>query len=162
MSTFTYCPLCATALVERALEGAPRAACPSCDYVHYDNPTPVLAAIVQRGDDVVLVRNVGWPETWFGLVSGFMERGETPEEGLLREVREELGVQGRDVVFVGNYAFRRVNQVILAYHVTIDDAPSPNPEEIAAIKHVPVTKLKPWPFGTGHAVRDWLASLEGP
>jgi hypothetical protein len=29
-------------------------------------------------------------------------------------------------------------------------------DELAEIKSVPVDKLKPWPFGTGHAVRDWL------
>lgn len=159
MPTFTYCPLCAAALTARAPDdGHPYATCPSCAFIHYDNPTPVLAAIVQRGEDVVLVQNVGWPEDWFGLVSGFMERGETPEEGILRELYEELGVSGRDVTFVGNYAFRRANQVILAYHITIDDSPEPNPDEIAAIKVVPVSKLKPWPFGTGHAVRDWLAA----
>lgn len=156
MPAFIYCPLCATALKPRD-DQQPYAACPSCTFVHYDNPTPVLAAIVQLGEDVVLVRNVGWPEDWFGLVSGFMERAETPEEGILREIHEELGVHGRDVYAVGNYAFRRANQVIMAYHVTIDDTPEPNPEEIAAIKVVPVSKLKPWPFGTGHAVRDWLS-----
>ena len=34
----------------------------------------------------------GWPEKWFGLVSGFLERGETPEEGMRRELAEELAL----------------------------------------------------------------------
>ena len=104
----------------------------------------------------MLVRNIGWPETWFGIVSGFLEKGETPEEGVLREVREELQVDATMVGLVGPYSFERFNQIILIYHVTIDDEPTANPSELAAIKQVPINKLKPWPFGTGPGVADWL------
>jgi NADH pyrophosphatase NudC (nudix superfamily) len=61
--TYDYCPSCATALEEREVENITRRVCPACDFIHYDNPLPVVAAIVERGEDVVLVRNVGWPET---------------------------------------------------------------------------------------------------
>ena len=52
-----------------------------CGYIHYDNPTPVVAGIVELGSNVVLVRNRGWPADWYGLVTGFLERGETAEKG---------------------------------------------------------------------------------
>ena len=156
---YDYCPSCATALEDRAVEGADRRACPSCDFIHYDNPLPVVAAIIERGDDVVLVRNVGWPETWYGLVSGFLEKGESPEEGILREIEEELGVRGELVSLVGAYGFERMNQVIIAYHVRIpEDAQLVLNDELEDSKLVPITKLKPWPFGTRAAVRDWLAA----
>lgn len=156
---YDYCPSCATALEDRAVEGVDRRACPSCDFIHYDNPLPVVAAIIERGDDVVLVRNVGWPETWYGLVSGFLEKGESPEEGILREIEEELGVRGELVSLVGAYGFARMNQVIIAYHVRIpEDAQLVLNDELEDSKLVPITKLKPWPFGTGAAVRDWLAA----
>lgn len=156
---YDYCPSCATALEDRAVEGVDRRACPSCDFIHYDNPLPVVAAIIERGDDVVLVRNVGWPETWYGLVSGFLEKGESPEEGILREIEEELGVRGELVSLVGAYGFERMNQVIIAYHVRIpEDAQLVLNDELEDSKLVPITKLEPWPFGTGAAVRDWLAA----
>lgn len=163
MPKFIYCPQCAKQLVERTIEDQTRAACPDleCGFVHYDNPTPVVAAIVQKGDDVILVRNIGWPETWFGIVSGFLERGETPEDGVLREVREEIQVDAQLVGLVGVYPFERFNQVIMVYHVTIDDEPVANEAELAAIKHVPIQKLKPWHFGTGPAVADWLQAQLG-
>lgn len=153
---FVHCPLCAAALVDREVDGETRRAC-ACGFVHYDNPTPVVAAIVQVGDEVVLVQNKGWPGSWFGLVSGFLERGESPVEGVLREVREEIGLYAELVSLVGNYGFEEMNQVILAYHVRADGEPVAG-DEIEAIRRVPIAKLRPWPMGTGKAVADWLAA----
>ncbi len=161
--TFAYCPRCAAALQpQEDHEGRTRAFCPTeeCGFVHYDNPTPVVAAIVQHGHDVVLARNHGWPDTWFGLVTGFLERGESPEDGILREVAEELCVEARVQSFVGLYTFEMMNQLIIAYHVTIEAEPSAGPE-LAAIKKVPISKVRPWPTGTGDALRDWLAAHSG-
>jgi len=158
MSEWEYCPCCGGRLEPyEDAEGYERHRCTAeeCDFIHYDNPTPVVAAIVQYGDDVTLARNVGWPEDWFGLVTGFLEKGETPEAGMKRELREELEVDAEIVGFVGHYPFEEMNQLILAYHVTIDEDPTAGPE-LAEIKSVPIDDLKPWPMGTGHAVRDWL------
>lgn len=160
---YRHCPKCARPLEDRVLEGRTRRACPDpeCGFVHYDNPVPVVAAVVQRGDDVVLVRNRGWPETWFGLVSGFLEKDEHPADGMLREIREELGLEGEAPSLVGVYPFPQMNQVILAYHVRVEGEPTAG-EELAAVKIVPVAKLRPWDFGTGQAVKDWLASVRSP
>ena len=161
---FVHCPRCTTALETRELDGLKRRVCPDpeCGFVYYGNPTPIVAAIVERGDDVVLVRNVGWPETWFGLVSGFLERKEDPEQGALREVQEELGLEAELVSLVGVYPFAQMNQVILAYHVRVSEDAEINIDtnEIAAFKLVPSDKLEPWPFGTGAAVADWIAARQ--
>lgn len=156
-----FCPRCASPLTPRVegqgAEARERLACSkACGYVHYDNPLPVVAAIVEHGDSVVLVRNHGWPEGMFGLVTGFLERGETPEEGVLREVREEIGVEAELVGLVGVYAFQQRNELIVAYHVKASGELRLG-SELAGMKQVPIAKLRPWPFGTGHAVKDWLA-----
>ncbi len=117
----------------------------------------MVAAIVQHGDDVILVRNHGWPETWYGLVTGFLERDETPEEGVLREVKEELDLDASVESFVGVYTFAMRNELIVAYHVAAEGEITLG-DELADFKRVPVDKLKPWGFGTGEAVRDWLAN----
>ena len=162
LADFAHCPRCASPMDERDLDGHARRVCPDadCGFVYYGNPTPVVAAIVERGGDVVLVRNVGWPETWYGLVSGFLGRSADPADGVLREVREELGLEAELVSLIGAYGFDQMNQVILAYHVRVpaDAVITPQPDEIADTKLVPVGKLRPWPFGTGAAVADWLAS----
>jgi NADH pyrophosphatase NudC (nudix superfamily) len=139
------------------MDGRERAACPSreCGFIHWDNPTPVVAAFIEHTDGIVLVRNTGWPEKMFGLVTGFLERGEHPDQGVLREVREELGLDASLVEFLGNISFFEANQLLIAYHVKAGGEIHKN-SEIAEVKFVPVEKLKPWPFGTGHVVKAWL------
>jgi NAD+ diphosphatase len=154
-----YCPQCGKELVLSQIDGRNRKACASetCDYVFWDNPTPVIAAIVERDGDVVLVRNKGWPEKMFGLVTGFLEKGETPEQGVLREVKEELGLEGMIADFVGYYSFFHMNQLILAFHVTATGEMVMG-EELSEVKTVRPERLRPWRFGTGYAVQDWLDS----
>ena len=104
---------------------------------------------------MILARNKGWPEGMYGLVTGFLEANETPEEGTLREVKEELSLVGEVRSLVGAYAFPHRNEIIIAYHVVAEGEPVVG-EELAGIKRVPIARLRPWPFATGDAVRDWL------
>ena len=154
-----YCPICATPLSKQQVNGENRRACanPSSDYEEWNNPTPVLAAIAQTGNSVVLVQAIGWPKNWFGLVTGFHESGETAEEGVAREVEEELGLGCRVVSLVGVYSFFQLNQVIIAFHVLLDKGDiTLDKTELVDYKKIPIEKLQPWPSGTGKAVQDWL------
>jgi len=154
-----YCPICATPLSKQQVNGENRRACTnaSCDYVERNNPTPVVAAIAQAGDSVVLVQAIGWPKEWFGLVTGFHESGETAEEGVVREVKEELGLGCRVESLVGVYSFFQMNQVIIAYHVLLDKGDiTLDARELVDYKKIPIEELQPWPSGTGKAVQDWL------
>jgi NADH pyrophosphatase NudC (nudix superfamily) len=154
-----FCPDCARPLETRPHGGRDRLACPdgACGFVFWDNPFPVVAGLVELDGQVILIQNKGWPESWFGLVTGFLERGETPEAAVLRELKEELSLDGEVVRLIGVYDFEMRNEVIVAYHVRGRGTIALG-EELAAFKLVPPEKLRPWPFGTGHAVRDWLAS----
>lgn len=156
MSEARHCLRCGAPLAARETPDGARLACTACEWIFYDNPTPVVAAIVEHEGEVLLVRQRGWPEKWYGLVTGFLERNETPEAGVLRELEEELGLQGEVASLVGVYAFEQRNELIVAYHVRARGEVRLG-EELEAFKRVAIEKLRPWPFGTGHAVRDWLA-----
>lgn len=157
---FKFCPRCATAMTTESRGGADRRVCPSCAFVQWGNPVPVVAGIVELPTGVVLVQNTGWPATWFGLVTGFLEAKEHPEEGVVREVAEELGLEAHIESFVGLYPFAKMNQIIMAWHLTAEGEVAMG-DELQAFKVIPVEKLRPWPFATGDAVRDWLASRRG-
>ncbi len=158
-SDYHYCPHCRAELEPRQHGGRERLACPSCDFVYWRNPVPVVAAIVERAGCVVLVRSHGRPEHWYGLVAGFLESGEHPDDAVLREIQEELGLDVPRASFVGIYAFERLNQVIFVYHVDGGDAPiTLGADELAGYKEVPLERVRPWPQGTGPGLRDWLES----
>ena len=158
-----FCPQCGQPLHPAAVHGQPRQRCVAagCGYVHWDNPVPVVAAIVELDGTIILARNKSWPERMYGLITGFLEKGETPEAAIQREVREELGLDATAAHFIGNYAFFEMNQLILAYHVPARGQIVLG-EELADCKRVPVERLKPWTLGTGPAVRDWLARRGQP
>ena len=157
MPAFSHCPKCGAALTDFTdHEGRSRRKGADCGFIHYDNPTPVVAAIVEHGDDIILVQNKGWPAHFFGLVTGFLEKNEEPTDAVLREVEEELGLKGELVSFVGIYTFTMMNQVIMTWHVRAEGEVVVG-DELAAIKRIPRHKLRPWPMGTGKAVADWLA-----
>jgi NADH pyrophosphatase NudC (nudix superfamily) len=151
-----YCPQCRAEMIQQTIDNETRLGCADqCGFVFWDNPTPVVAAIIEYEGKVLLARNAKWPPEWFALVTGFLERGETPEQCVLREVEEELGLQGEIAEFVGNYSFLEQNQLLITFHVVARGTVSLN-EELAEYKLVPHAEVKPWPMGTGPALRDWL------
>jgi protein tyrosine phosphatase (PTP) superfamily phosphohydrolase (DUF442 family)/8-oxo-dGTP pyrophosphatase MutT (NUDIX family) len=157
MTAFKFCPNCATPLAVGAVDMGPaRLRCPACSFVHWDNPVPVVAAIVEHQGQVILARNKMWPPKMFALITGFLEKDDPdPASGVLREVEEELGLKGRVESFVGHYPFPRMNQLIIAYHVVAEGQVVLG-EELAEYKHVAPDQLRPWPAATGLALRDWM------
>lgn len=143
-------------------DGGPkeRLRCPACSWTHWNNPTPVLAAVIECADRegrVLLARNAAWTNRMFALVTGFMEAGETPQEGIAREVVEETALAVDAVSLIGVYDFQRMNQVIIAYHVVARGEVRLSPE-LAEYKLFAPHELRCWPAGTGQALADWLRS----
>ncbi|WP_206952665.1 NUDIX domain-containing protein [Trinickia acidisoli] len=161
MSDYRFCPRCASALVERADSAADggrmRHLCPDdvCGYVHWNNPLPVVAAIVEYEGKILLARNAAWPEGTFALITGFLEQGETPEQGIAREVLEETSLHVRETELVGVYEFIRKNELIIAYHVKAEGTVALSPE-LLEYRLVEPAKLRPWRAGTGPALGDWM------
>ena len=137
-----------------------RLRCAACGWTHWNNPTPVLAAIVEcadQGGRVLLARNAAWQHRMFALITGFMEAGETPQDGITREVKEETALDVLALDLVGVYDFQRMNQVIVVYHVLAQGEVRLSPE-LAEYKLFEPADLRCWPAGTGYGLADWLRS----
>jgi NADH pyrophosphatase NudC (nudix superfamily) len=150
--------MCAQPLSDQPTDGAIRLRCTAseCSYVHWDNPTPVVAAVVEHEGDVILARNAAWPVPFYALITGFLEKADpSAEEAVAREVQEELGLQAQAVNFIGHYKFDKLNQIILAYHVPATGVITLN-AELVDYKRIPPAKARYWPAATGLALRDWL------
>ena len=159
-----FCPNCATPLQPTTLEedGGPktRLRCPACTWTHWNNPTPVLAAVIELADrdgQLLLARNAAWPGKYYGLITGFMEAGETPREGITREVMEETSLTVDRLSIIGAYDFQRMNQVIIAYHAVARGEIRLSPELVEYKLFTPET-VRCWPAGTGYALADWLTA----
>ena len=157
MSQYRFCPQCAQPLDTMELGGAVRTVCvaPRCGFVHWDNPVPVVAAIVEHEGKVLLAHNVAWPPDWYALITGFLEKGEDPVAGVIREVKEETNLDATEAHFVGLYEFRRMNQLIIAYHVPATGTIKLN-EELDDYRLQAFDEVGYWEAGTGYALRDWL------
>jgi NAD+ diphosphatase len=141
-------------------DGGPktRLRCTACEFTHWNNPTPVLAAVVEcvdRDGQILLARNAAWTQRMFALITGFMEAGETPQAGVAREVTEETGLTVDAVSLIGVYDFQRMNQVIIAYHAQARGEIVLSPE-LAEYKLFAPQDVRCWPAGTGYALADWL------
>ena len=158
---FRFCPACATplAMIEQQEDGGAkeRLRCPACAWTHWNNPTPVLAAVIQYRDQILLARNAAWAGKMYALITGFMEAGETPQEGIAREIREETSLEVSALNLIGVYDFQRMNQVIIAYHAVADGEVKLSPE-LVDYKLYDYDAVKCWPAGTGYALADWLRS----
>ncbi|WP_280152564.1 NUDIX hydrolase [Piscinibacter sp. XHJ-5] len=161
---YKFCPQCATALqmLSAQEDGGPKARlrCAACGWTHWNNPTPVLAAVIELADrdgQLLLARNAAWTGRMFGLITGFMEAGETPEGGIAREVAEETSLQVEALKLIGVYDFQRMNQVIIAYHALARGEIRLSPE-LAEYKLYAPDAVRCWPAGTGYALADWLRS----
>lgn len=162
--TWNYCPACATALqpIAAAEDGGDkvRLRCPACGWTHWNNPTPVLAAIVEcvdQGGRVLLARNAAWTHRMFALITGFMEAGETPEDGIRREVMEETALETVSTTLVGVHEFLRMNQLIVTYHVQARGEVRLSPE-LAEYRLFAPAEIRCWRAGTGLALAQWLRS----
>ena len=162
LENFRFCPLCATALADIAVMEdsgeTVRLRCPACGWTHWNNPTPVLAAVVEYRGKVLLARNAAWanPEM-YALITGFMEAGESPEAGIAREVLEETGLVVSATHLLGVWDFQKRNEVLICYHVLADGEVHLSPE-LADYRLLDPADVRCWPAGTGHALAAWLRS----
>ena len=155
MKKFKFCPMCAASLIERTTG---RVECSAdCGFVNYDNPTPVAAVVVECDGKIVLAHNRSWSNTFYGVITGFVDHGEGPAQCAVREVKEELDLDATPAKLIGVYPFELMNQVIIGYHVEAKGVITLN-EELDSFKLVPPEECVVWPSGTGYALRDWLRS----
>jgi NAD+ diphosphatase len=105
----------------------------------------------------VLARSRSGPEHMYGLLTGFLARGESPQQGVTREVKDELDRDASATRLVGVYPFERKNELIIAFHVQAEGVISLN-EELVDCRAIEPSRRRPWKFGIGLALADWLRS----
>jgi NAD+ diphosphatase len=99
--THRFCGRCGAPTVNAPGERAKL--CPKCGLLSFPRLSPAVIMLIQRGEDeFLLARNRAFAEGFFSVLAGFVEPGESLEEAVAREVREEVNLEIRDIRYFGS------------------------------------------------------------
>jgi NAD+ diphosphatase len=130
--THRFCGTCGHAT--RSDWAGHRRVCDSCGREHFPRTDPAIIVLVTHGDRCLLARNPAWPPRFASTLAGFVEPGESLEDAVAREVYEEVGLRlDRDsITYHSSQPWPFPSSVMLGFTaVALDDALTPDPEEVA-------------------------------
>jgi len=115
-STSGYCPRCGTPTERIENEWGKR--CAQCRYEHYPHLHPATIVLVRDGDRVLLTRKAEWAAGRYALIAGFVDNGESLEGCVAREIKEEAGVDVKDIRYVGSQNWPFPSQMMIGFVAT--------------------------------------------
>lgn len=128
--THQYCGVCATPTQRDPNERARR--CPACKHASYPRISPAMMCLVTRGNQILLARNVNFPAGRYSALAGFLEAGESIEDAVHREVREEVGIEVSEPKYFASQSWPFPNSLMIAYTAEYAGGElTPNGHEIA-------------------------------
>lgn len=108
-----FCGRCGTATVDSATERAK--VCPNCGYTAFPRLSPAIIVLVERGDEVLLVRGPQFAPGRYAVVAGFVEPGESLEGAVQREIGEEVGVEVNEIRYFGSQPWPFPHQLMIGF-----------------------------------------------
>lgn len=111
--THQYCGRCGQKTTYHPTERA--RVCPSCGLTHYPRLNPAIIVAVLRGDQILLARSHRHPPGRFSVLAGFVEPGETLEECVAREVKEEVGLDVENIRYFGSQPWPFPHSLMIAF-----------------------------------------------
>ncbi len=116
---FTYCPICGRKLIDRDSwdEGAVPY-CPVDDIMYFDTPKPCVVVAVMKGKEILLLKQSYIFKDSKVLVSGYVTNGESVEETVYREVKEETGITVGDIKYLGSDYLASKEIIMLTFSAT--------------------------------------------
>jgi len=112
-------------------EDRERRVCQTCGFVDYVNPRIVTGVVAHRDGRILLCRRAINPRKGFWtLPAGFLELGESVEEGAYREAREEACAELEIETMLGVYSIPRIGQVQIFFRAKLLNDPAPGPESL--------------------------------
>lgn len=117
--THPHCARCG-ALTDAAQAGHTRI-CPACGTEHFPRTDPAVIMLITDGDDRALLgRGSSWPENRFSTLAGFVEPGETLDDAVRREVKEEAGITVGTVTYAGSQPWPFPSSLMLGFFGTAE------------------------------------------
>ena len=108
-----YCGRCGRPTQAHASDQA--RVCPDCSLVWYPRISPCIIVLVTRGEELLLARSPRFRDGMYSTLAGFIEPGESAEEALRREVREEVAIEVGAVRYFGSQPWPFPGQLMLGF-----------------------------------------------
>jgi NAD+ diphosphatase len=108
-----FCGSCGRPTEDKADERAKR--CPSCNRIKYPRLSPAVIVAVLKGDQILLARNKRFRIPMFSVLAGFVEPGETLEACVAREIREESGIEVKNIRYFGSQPWPFPDSLMIAF-----------------------------------------------
>lgn len=89
--------------------------CPQCGLVQYPRISPAVIVLIERGNQLLLARSKRHPSGLYSVLAGFVEPGETLEEAVVREIREEVSIEVNDLKYFGSQSWPFPNSLMIAF-----------------------------------------------
>ena len=115
-ATHRFCGRCATPTSRAPSERAMR--CPACGLAVYPRIAPAIIVLVRKGELALLAHHARFPMPFYSTLAGFVEPGESLEETLVREVKEEVGIDVTDPRYFGSQSWPFPNSLMLGFFAT--------------------------------------------
>jgi NAD+ diphosphatase len=108
-----FCSRCGTPMRARSDERA--RACPSCRFTSYPPVSPAVMVLITRDRELLLARKSVWPAGRYSAIAGFVEPGEMLEDTVIRETREEVGVEVGELRYFGSQPWPFPHSLMVAF-----------------------------------------------
>jgi NAD+ diphosphatase len=109
-----FCSHCGESTIEHKTEFA--MICPSCGYHQYPRVQPCIITVITRGEDeILLAKNAHNKSNMYGLIAGFVEVGETLEEAVRRETKEEIGLNVKNIQYLASQPWPFPSNLMIAF-----------------------------------------------
>ena len=112
-SAHNYCGKCGNLMMDKMDERARY--CPTCHHVIYPKISPCVIVLVTRGDEILLARSPHFPTQMLSTLAGFIEIGETVEQTVVREVKEETGILVGNVNYITSQPWPFPDSLMLGF-----------------------------------------------
>ena len=113
-----FCGSCGTP-TERVLDQFEKR-CPACQLTFYPRISPSVIVLIENGDSLLMARSPHYLPGVYGLIAGFVEAGESLEEAVHREVKEEVGITIKDLRYVSSQSWPFPDSLMAAFRAHYD------------------------------------------